>query len=102
MTAILHAILLLGSSWSFLTVVIKFEFGTAFTVANLAILTPYVYQMVNPEGDFDSKPATYYRSFQPDGCIVMRRVSALAPVVDQNNETGWYAAPSDHRPEPEI
>ncbi|KAF5392794.1 hypothetical protein D9757_001005 [Collybiopsis confluens] len=75
-----------------LTLAIKAEVGTALIVANLAILTPYVYRLINSEGDFDSKPDTYYRSFQPDGGIVMRRVSDLAP--DGQN--------GDSRPHPPV
>ncbi|KAF5392643.1 hypothetical protein D9757_001008 [Collybiopsis confluens] len=85
---ILHVILLLASSWSLVSIIIKAEVGTALIVANLAILMPYIYRMVNPEGDFDSKPNTYYRSLQADGGVVMRRVSDLAPESElhRNNQ----------------
>ncbi|KAF5392699.1 hypothetical protein D9757_001007 [Collybiopsis confluens] len=90
MMAILYAVLFLSSCLGLLTLVTKIEAGVALIVANLAILTPYVYRLVNSEGDFDSKPNTYYRSFQPDGRVVLRRVSdiAPAPVIRQNDATG--------------
>ncbi|KAF5392696.1 hypothetical protein D9757_001004 [Collybiopsis confluens] len=78
--ATLRVVCLLDSSWSLVFLVLRAEVGTALIVANLAILTPYIYCLVNPEGDYDSKPDRYYRSFQSDrGVFIMRRVSELMP-----------------------
>ena len=41
--------------------------------------------MINPEGDFDSKPFTYYRSIQPDGVVRMRRVADLVTDIRSAN-----------------
>ncbi|KIK61427.1 hypothetical protein GYMLUDRAFT_582925 [Collybiopsis luxurians FD-317 M1] len=75
--SILHAILLIGDAWSLLAVTVEVQLGTALVAANLAVIVPYFYRMINPEGDFDSKPFTYYRSVQPDGGVRMRRVADL-------------------------
>ncbi|KIK61306.1 hypothetical protein GYMLUDRAFT_42890 [Collybiopsis luxurians FD-317 M1] len=83
--SVLRVVFLIGSSGGMVSLAIKAEVGTALIVADLAILTPYIYRLVKPEGDFDSKPDTHYRSVQPDGGIVMRRVSDLAPDMRLDN-----------------
>ncbi|KIK61303.1 hypothetical protein GYMLUDRAFT_579427 [Collybiopsis luxurians FD-317 M1] len=85
--AVLRVTFIIDTSWSFLFLIVRAEVGTALIVANLAILTPYIYRLATSEGDFDSEPDTYYRSFQPDGGIVMRRVSDLAPRIPHDNTT---------------
>ena len=61
-------------------------------IADLAILTPYIYRLIKPEEDYDSEPDTYYRSFQPDGGVIMRRVSDLAPEMRQEDPNCLPAA----------
>ncbi|KAE9406536.1 hypothetical protein BT96DRAFT_1014774 [Gymnopus androsaceus JB14] len=54
------------------------ELGTALIVANLGVLTPYIYRLIGKrDGDIDSKPYTHYPSIQTNGDIRMRRVSDL-------------------------
>ncbi|KIK61409.1 hypothetical protein GYMLUDRAFT_243585 [Collybiopsis luxurians FD-317 M1] len=77
--SVVRAVFLIGQAWSPSTVIIEVEIGTALIAANLAVLTPYIYRLLKPEGDFDSEPCTYYRSVQPDGGIRLRRVADIAP-----------------------
>ncbi|KIK61509.1 hypothetical protein GYMLUDRAFT_243673 [Collybiopsis luxurians FD-317 M1] len=83
--SVFHAVFLIGSAWSLLTIANEAEPGFALILANLAVLTPYIYRLINREGDFDSRPHTYYRSIQEDGGIRMRRVSDLAPGIRSSN-----------------
>ncbi|KIK61305.1 hypothetical protein GYMLUDRAFT_42886 [Collybiopsis luxurians FD-317 M1] len=85
--SVLRVVFLIGSSPGLLTIAVKAEIGTALMVADMAIITPYIYRLVKPEGDFDSKPDTYYRSVQPDGGIIMRRVADLVPDTHLDNTT---------------
>ncbi|KAF5353025.1 hypothetical protein D9757_011865 [Collybiopsis confluens] len=78
---VLHAVFYIGKAWNLLTITVKAEFGAVLIAANLSVLTPYIYRLVNPEGDFDSKPCTYYRSFQSDGGFRMRRMADIAPGI---------------------
>ncbi|KAF5371908.1 hypothetical protein D9757_010599 [Collybiopsis confluens] len=75
--SIFHAVFLSASAWSLLTIVNTAEPGSALIMANATVLAPYIYRIIRREGDFDSKPYTYYRSVQEDGSIRMRRVSDL-------------------------
>ncbi|KIK61431.1 hypothetical protein GYMLUDRAFT_243605 [Collybiopsis luxurians FD-317 M1] len=84
--SILHVILLIDDAWSLLNVTLEVEVGIALVTANLAVIVPYFYRMINPEGDFDSKPFTYYRSVQPDGGVRMRRVADLVTDIRSTNE----------------
>ncbi|KIK61430.1 hypothetical protein GYMLUDRAFT_243604 [Collybiopsis luxurians FD-317 M1] len=84
--SVFHAVLLIVDAWSLLAVTIEVEVGTALAAANLAVIAPHLYRMINPEGDFDSKPFRYYRSVQPDGGIRMRRVADLVPDICLTNE----------------
>ncbi|KIK61508.1 hypothetical protein GYMLUDRAFT_43068 [Collybiopsis luxurians FD-317 M1] len=99
--SVIHAVFLIDSALYLLFIVTKTEVGMALILANLAILTPYIYRLVNLEGDFDSEPCTHYRSVQPDGGIRMRRVSDLVPDIPSSN------APSSTtvcfpKPEPQV
>ncbi|KIK61428.1 hypothetical protein GYMLUDRAFT_260924 [Collybiopsis luxurians FD-317 M1] len=82
---VFHAVLLIAKAWSLLAMTIEVEIGTALAAANLAVIAPHCYRMVNPEGDFDSKPFTYYRSVQPDGGVHMRRVADLVTDIRSTN-----------------
>ncbi|KAF5353026.1 hypothetical protein D9757_011864 [Collybiopsis confluens] len=76
---VIHAVFYIGQAWNLLSVTIKAELGAVLIAANLSVLTPYIYRLVNPEGDFDSEPCTYYRSFQSDGGFRLRRIADIAP-----------------------
>ncbi|KAF5353042.1 hypothetical protein D9757_011866 [Collybiopsis confluens] len=78
---VMHAVSFVSKAWNLLTITIKAEFGAVLIAANLSVLTPYLYRYINPEGDFDSKPCTYYRSFQSDGGFRLRRVAEIAPEI---------------------
>ncbi|KAF5392775.1 hypothetical protein D9757_001010 [Collybiopsis confluens] len=93
--SILHAVFLVSSAWNLAAVAVEAQMSTALTVANLAILTPYLYRLIKPEEDFDSEPCTYYRSYEPDGVIRVRRVSDLAPDVRFTDMTRVSLAPTE-------
>ncbi|KIK62466.1 hypothetical protein GYMLUDRAFT_242639 [Collybiopsis luxurians FD-317 M1] len=76
---VIRAIFVVANAWSPASVISEIEVGTSLLAANLTVLTPYIYRLFKPEGDFDSEPCTYYRSVQPDGGICLRRVADIAP-----------------------
>ncbi|KIK61307.1 hypothetical protein GYMLUDRAFT_260842 [Collybiopsis luxurians FD-317 M1] len=94
--SILHAVFLVASAWNLAAFAVEVQMSTALIVANLAILTPYIYRLVKHEGDFDSEPCTHYRSFEPDGVFRMRRVSDLAPDVRLTDTTRLSTLSTGH------
>ncbi|KIK61429.1 hypothetical protein GYMLUDRAFT_243603 [Collybiopsis luxurians FD-317 M1] len=83
--SVFHAVFLILDAGSLLAVTVEVEVGTALAAANLAVIAPHLYRMINPEGDFDSKPFTYYRSVQPDGGVRMRLVADLVQDICLTN-----------------
>ncbi|KIK61411.1 hypothetical protein GYMLUDRAFT_166613, partial [Collybiopsis luxurians FD-317 M1] len=79
--AVIRTVSVIHQAWSLVTVIFEVEIGIGLIAANLAVLTPYIYRLFKPEGDFDSEPCTYYRSVQPDGSVRLRRVADIAPEV---------------------
>ncbi|KAE9406581.1 hypothetical protein BT96DRAFT_221871 [Gymnopus androsaceus JB14] len=81
--SVVHAVFLIGSQSNnfealLIPIVNEAEVGTALAVANLGVLTPYIYRLIGKRnGDIDSKPYTHYPSIQTNGDIRMRRVSEL-------------------------
>ncbi|KIK61446.1 hypothetical protein GYMLUDRAFT_583141 [Collybiopsis luxurians FD-317 M1] len=86
---VIRTILIVNQAWSLSSIMFEVEVATTLIAANLAVLTPYIYRLFNPEGDFDSEPFTYYRSVQLDGGIRLRRLADIAPELR-----------SAHAPEP--
>jgi len=72
--SIVHAVFLLGPSGLFEAITAQAEAATALIVANLGVLFPYIYRMMKNGHDFDSKPYTYYRSVQPNGEVLIRKL----------------------------
>ncbi|KAJ3782631.1 hypothetical protein GGU11DRAFT_793579 [Lentinula aff. detonsa] len=72
--SIIHAVFLLGPSGLLEAITAQAEAGTALIVANVGILSPYVYRLIKDGEDFDSKPYTYYPSFHSNGEVQMRRI----------------------------
>ncbi|KAE9406582.1 hypothetical protein BT96DRAFT_1051323 [Gymnopus androsaceus JB14] len=81
--SVVHSVFVIGSqsnNFEALAVLIinEAEAGTALAIANLGVLTPYIYRLIGKrEVDIDSKPYTHYPSIQTNGDIRMRRVSDL-------------------------
>ncbi|KIK61435.1 hypothetical protein GYMLUDRAFT_243609 [Collybiopsis luxurians FD-317 M1] len=78
---LVRTILIVNQSWILASIMCEVEVATTLIAANLAVLTPYIYRLFNPEGDFDSEPCRYYRSVQLDGSIRLRRVADIAPEI---------------------
>ncbi|KAJ3746372.1 hypothetical protein DFH05DRAFT_1458679 [Lentinula detonsa] len=72
--SIIHAVFLLGPSGLLEAITAQAEAGTALIVANVGILSPYVYRLIKNGEDFDSRPYTYYPSFHSNGEVQMRRI----------------------------
>ncbi|KAE9403388.1 hypothetical protein BT96DRAFT_489594 [Gymnopus androsaceus JB14] len=79
------------------------EVGIALTVANLGVLTSFLYRIMGKrDGDIDSKPYTHYPSFQTNGDIRMRRVSDLVTSGIRLTDTGLVSTSARvQEPEPE-
>ncbi|KAE9387776.1 hypothetical protein BT96DRAFT_457237 [Gymnopus androsaceus JB14] len=79
-TSVLHSVFLIGAdskSHSYdcflIPIAAELELGTALTVANLGVLTPFLYRLIGKrDGDIDSKPYTHYPSIQTNGVIVFK------------------------------
>ncbi|KAE9406596.1 hypothetical protein BT96DRAFT_222379 [Gymnopus androsaceus JB14] len=74
LVSVLHAVFLLGPSGLLEAITAQAEAVTALIVANLGVLSPYAYRLMKNGEDFDSKPYTYYHSFQANGEVEMRRM----------------------------
>ncbi|GAW06002.1 hypothetical protein LENED_007894 [Lentinula edodes] len=74
MVSIIHAVFLLGPSGLLEAITAQAEAGTALMVANVGVLSPYVYRLMKNGQDFDSQPYTYYPSFHSNGEVHMRRI----------------------------
>ncbi|KAE9406593.1 hypothetical protein BT96DRAFT_1051341 [Gymnopus androsaceus JB14] len=93
-TSVVHAVFLIGSEsnsndFYLIPITAQVEVGTALAVANLGVLTPFLYRLIGKsDGDIDSKPCTHYPSFQTNGDIRMRRVSDLVASGIRLTDTG--------------
>ncbi|KAE9406535.1 hypothetical protein BT96DRAFT_1014773 [Gymnopus androsaceus JB14] len=93
--SVVHSVLLImmgavSSKFDFIVpIAAEAELGTALIVANLGVLTPYIYRLIGKrDGDIDSKPYTHYPSIQTNGDIRMRRVSDLLVSGVRLTDTG--------------
>ncbi|KAE9406563.1 hypothetical protein BT96DRAFT_221598 [Gymnopus androsaceus JB14] len=92
--SVVHSVFLVDSvSHSYdhfiIPIAAELELGTALTVANLGVLTPFLTRLLGKhDGDIDSKPYTHYPSIQTNGDIRMRRVSDLVASGIRLTDTG--------------